>query len=103
MGVEYTNTMAEADQWSAAADAKYKELRGRIFKAASTMGVESSSPSSSLAVVPPLSLSSVSAEEQGTICFQGQSASVRQGSFADGICYRFATQAGTALCTHPWS
>merc|ERR1712028_166273 len=59
------NTMA--DHWSNAADAKYKELRGRIFKAASTMSTDSSSPSYSLAVVPPLSLSSVSAEEQGTI------------------------------------
>merc|ERR1719247_3249348 len=57
-----------ADQWSDAADAKYKELRGRIFKAASSMGSgDTSSPSRSLAVVPPLSLSSVSAEEQGTI------------------------------------
>merc|ERR1719424_1401213 len=63
-----------ADQWSSAADAKYKELRGRIFKAASVMGTESASPSSSLAVVPPLSLSSVSAEEQGTItAFKGKS------------------------------
>merc|ERR1712028_86107 len=65
------NTMA--DHWSNAADAKYKELRGRIFKAASTMSTDSSSPSHSLAVVPPLSLSSVSAEEQGTItAFKGK-------------------------------
>ena len=48
-----------ADQWSSAADAKHKELRGRIFKAASVMGTDSASPSSSLAVVPPLSLFSV--------------------------------------------
>merc|ERR1711934_109671 len=65
---------AMADQWSDAADAKYKELRGRIFKAASSMGSgDTSSPSRSLAVVPPLSLSSVSAEEQGTItAFKGK-------------------------------
>jgi hypothetical protein len=64
-----------ADQWSDAADAKYKELRGRIFKAASTMGSDTAtSPSRSLAVVPPLSLSSVSAEEQGTItAYKGKS------------------------------
>merc|ERR1712072_675774 len=66
MGVIFARAMA--DQWSDAADAKYKELRGRIFKAASTMGSgDSASPSRSLAVVPPLSLSSVSAEEQGTV------------------------------------
>merc|ERR1719272_2499062 len=64
-----------ADQWSDAADAKYKELRGRIFKAASTMGTADIGVNSrSLAVVPPLSLSSVSADEQGTItAFKGKS------------------------------
>merc|ERR1712166_498263 len=66
------NTMA--DQWSNAADAKYKELRGRIFKAASTMTADIGVNSRSLAVVPPLSLSSVSADEQGTItAFKGKS------------------------------
>eukprot|EP00656_Telonema_subtile_P000632 TRINITY_DN1028_c0_g2_i1.p1 TRINITY_DN1028_c0_g2~~TRINITY_DN1028_c0_g2_i1.p1 ORF type:complete len:389 (+),score=114.31 TRINITY_DN1028_c0_g2_i1:175-1341(+) len=64
-----------ADQWSEAADSKYKELRGRIFKAASGMGSEDPSAAShSLAVVPPLSLSSVAAEEQGTVTsFKGKS------------------------------
>lgn len=63
-----------ADQWSEAADAKYKELRGRIFKAASSMGSEAAAaPSSSLAVVPPLSLSSVATEEHGTLAsFKGK-------------------------------
>merc|ERR1719272_765899 len=63
-----------ADQWSDAADAKYKELRGRIFKAASTMGTADIGVNSrSLAVVPPLSLSSVSADEQGTVTsFKGK-------------------------------
>merc|ERR1712188_120654 len=48
-------------QWSDAADAKYKELRGRIFKAATSMGTEPDSGSYGAMVpaVPPLSLSSV--------------------------------------------
>jgi|ERR1740130_1439369 len=53
--------MAET-QWSDAADAKYKELRGRIFKAATSMGTEPQTGGYGQMVpsVPPLSLSSVS-------------------------------------------
>jgi len=49
-----------ADQWGDAADAKYKELRGRIFKAATSMGTEPSGAGAMVPAVPPLSLSSVS-------------------------------------------
>jgi hypothetical protein len=49
--------MAET-QWSDAADAKYKELRGRIFKAASTMGSDPTPDNRAMVpAVPPLSLS----------------------------------------------
>lgn len=46
-------------QWSDAADAKYKELRGRIFKAASSMGPGSADEGQMVPSVPPLSLSAV--------------------------------------------
>merc|ERR1711939_515928 len=46
-------------QWSEQADAKYKELRGRIFKAATWMGTEPSATGAMVPAVPPLSLSSV--------------------------------------------
>jgi len=67
--------MAET-QWSDAADAKYKELRGRIFKAANSMG---SDPSPDLRAmvpsVPPLSLSTFPGEgemEQAMGQFKGK-------------------------------
>merc|ERR1712139_68751 len=52
-----------ADQWSDAADAKHKELRGRIFKAASSMGSEPGPAKAMVPAVPPLSLSSVAAPD----------------------------------------
>jgi hypothetical protein len=58
-----------AEQWSDAADAKYKELRGRIFKAATSMGTEPGAAGQMVAVptaVPPLSLSSVAEAEGGS-------------------------------------
>jgi len=58
---ESANIMA--DQWSDAADAKYKELRGRIFKAASSMsGADGGGAMVPAPAVPPLSLSTVAAD-----------------------------------------
>merc|ERR1711907_735910 len=56
-----------ADQWGDAADAKYKELRGRIFKAATSMGTEPSAAGAMVPAVPPLSLSSVSEVEGASV------------------------------------
>jgi hypothetical protein len=53
-------------QWSDAADMKYKELRGRIFKAATSMGTEPGPAGAMVPAVPPLSLSSV-ADPSGTM------------------------------------
>merc|ERR1711865_588516 len=65
--------MAEA-QWSDAADAKYKELRGRIFKAATSMGTEPDTGGYGQMVpsVPPLSLSSVSDPNGSIDTFKGK-------------------------------
>lgn len=53
-------------QWSDAADMKYKELRGRIFKAATSMGTEPGPAGAMVPAVPPLSLSSV-ADPSGSV------------------------------------
>jgi len=58
--------MAET-QWSDAADAKYKELRGRIFKAASTMGSDPTPDNRAMVPsVPPLSLSTFPVGSDGS-------------------------------------
>lgn len=65
-----------ADQWADAADAKYKELRGRIFKAASSMGTEPGPARAMVPAVPPLSLSSVAAPDSSEAAlgqFKGKS------------------------------
>jgi hypothetical protein len=52
------------NEWGNAADAKYKELRGRIFKAASSIGGDGPQGGQMVpAAVPPLSLSSVGPPE----------------------------------------